>query len=92
MTKNAQALVDRLSQLAVMAAEIGNAHGCSVQLRLDSYGLIVVAEAIGSDRHVATDVPWPDVLLNQGAVTAAMNAMVAQVAQKQSEADREQSF
>ena len=60
----------------------GHAHGCAVQIRLDSAGLMIVARPKGSDRHAATIVPWPDVVAHNGAVTAAMNAMVAEAAQK----------
>ena len=79
MTDNAQTLADRLARLAIGATEIGHAHGCSVQLRLDSRGLLVIAKLRGSDWHAAVLVPWSEVLAHNGAVTAAMNAMVAEV-------------
>ena len=50
MRDDAQALADRLVQLAVMAAELGHVHGCTVQLRVNPDGLLVVAEAQGRDR------------------------------------------
>ena len=79
VTDNAQAFADRLAQFAIMATELGHTHGCSVQLRLDSRGLLVVAKLRGSDWHAATLVPWSEVLARNGAVTAAMHAMVAEV-------------
>jgi len=79
---SAQVLTDRLAQFAIMATELGHAHGCTVQLRIDSADLMIVARPKGSDRHAATVVPWPDVVAHNGAVTAAMNAMVAEAVQQ----------
>ncbi len=75
---SAQVVADGLAQFAIMATELGHAHGCSVQLRIDSAGMLIVAMPRGSDRHAATVVPWPGVVAHNGAVTAAMNAMVAE--------------
>ncbi len=82
VTDNAQAFTDRLAQFAIMATELGHTHGCTVQLRIDSAGLMIVARPRGSDRHTATVVSWPDVVAHNGAVTAAMNAMAAEAVQK----------
>ena len=85
MIDSAQDLADRLAQLAVMAAELGHAHGCTVQLRVNPDGLLVVAEPQGSDQHAAILVPWSDVIAHKGAVATAMNAMVLEAEQKQGE-------
>ena len=85
MADDAQALADRLARLAVEATELGYAHRCSVQLRLDGRGLLVVAKLRGSDWHAAVLVPWSEVLARDGAVTAAMNAMVAEVGEGRGE-------
>ena len=85
MVDDAQALADRLARLATVATELGHICGCTVQLRLDSAGLLVVAKACGSDEHATTLVPWPDVLAHWSAVTAAMNAMVAEVGEGRGE-------
>ena len=85
MADDEQDLADRLARLAIEATELGQAHGCSVQLRLDSRGLLVVAKLRGSDWHAAILVPWSEVLAHNGAVTAAMNAMVAEVGEGRGE-------
>ena len=82
MIDSAQGLADRLAQLAVMATELGHAHGCTVQIRVNPDGLLVVAEPQGSDRHAAILVPWSDVIAHKGAVVAAMNAMLLEARKK----------
>jgi hypothetical protein len=77
----AQALVERLQRLAIAATELGAGHGCDVQLRIDSGGLLIVASAVG-DLRAAALVPWPEVLAHSGAVSEAMSDVVRIVEQK----------
>ena len=83
MVDDAQAFADRLARLATAATKLGHICGCTIQLCLDSAGLMVVAKARGSDQHAATLMPWPDVLAHWSAVTAAMDTMTAEIGQGQ---------
>jgi hypothetical protein len=87
MPDSAKLLADRLRGFAIRATEIGRDHRCSVHLRLDSEGLLVVAVSLNGQQQAATVVPWPDVLAHDGGVTAAMGAVVVDLEHKQAAAE-----
>jgi hypothetical protein len=72
MITNAAGLIERLRDFAISATERGTAHRCSIQLRLDSGGLLVVTTSFDGARTSAELVHWPDVVRFHGAVTTTM--------------------
>jgi hypothetical protein len=79
MITSARDLVGRLREFAVVAIKKGAAARCSIHLRVESGGLLIVAYAgDGSGRHAAQLVSWHDVLAFKGAVSRAMDEAVAE--------------
>ena len=79
MITSAKDLVGRLREFAVLATEKGSATRCSVHLRVQSDGLLIVAYAgDGSGRQAARLVDWHDVLAFKGAVSRAMDEATAE--------------
>jgi hypothetical protein len=78
---NAADLMERLRDFAISATEHGSAHRCSIHIRLDSGGLLVVATSYDGFRASAELVHWLNVVRFDGAVTAAMEKVAEALAQ-----------
>ena len=75
MITTARQMVDRLREWVATAAERGRVHHCTIQLRIEGEGLLIVAASLDDEHTAATLVPWPDVLASGAAVTAAITAV-----------------
>jgi hypothetical protein len=75
MITTAHQMVDRLREWAAVTAERGRVHHCTIRLRIEGDGLLVVAASLDDDHTAATLVPWPEVLASGAAVTAAITAV-----------------
>jgi hypothetical protein len=75
MITTAHQVVDRLREWIATAAERGRVHHCTIQLRIEGDGLLVVAASLDDDHTTATLVPWLEMLASGAAVPAAVTAV-----------------
>jgi hypothetical protein len=79
MITSAKDLVGRLREFAVLATEKGSAAQCSIHLRVQSDGLLIVADAgDGPGRQAVRLVDWHDILAFKGGVSRAMDEATAE--------------
>jgi hypothetical protein len=79
MISSAQDLVQRLSDWAIRATEVGHDTHTSVRLQIDLAGIVVVATSSDGVRSKATLVQWPEVLTGAGTVPTAIEEMAEAV-------------
>jgi len=82
MMKTGHQIANRLRNCAIAAIENGHAVGCTVQLGVMTDGRLVAAFPSNSGRHAMQLVSWPDAITCDGAVSAAIDMVAAQVAWK----------